>query len=131
MCRTTKKASTVRRAMEPTMIQRRPPRIRSMAGPMSGAAIANGAIVSTRYSATRQRAELKSREKKTDPARPMAKSASPATDAACTRASRENGEGTHGRVGSRSADGDGLTGTMLRGRPDTQVVTGGRTISYL
>jgi hypothetical protein len=49
---------------------------------MSGAAIANGAIVRSKYNATRHRADVKSSEKNTDPARPMANSASPETDAA-------------------------------------------------
>ena len=103
MCRTTSTHSTARAASDPTMIQRRPPLMRSMAGPISGAATANGAMVSTRYSATRQRAELKSREKNTDPARPMANRASPDTDAAWARASRMKGDGAHGRLGSRPA----------------------------
>ena len=48
MWRTTRMQSSDRAASEPTMIQRRPPLMRSMAGPMSGAATANGAMVSTR-----------------------------------------------------------------------------------
>ena len=40
-------------------------------------------------------------EKNTDPARPIANSASPDTDAAWARAKRVNGEGAQGRRGSR------------------------------
>ena len=47
MWRTTSTHSSPGRRAEPTMIQRRPPLMRSMAGPMSGAATANGAMVST------------------------------------------------------------------------------------
>jgi hypothetical protein len=39
---------TARSALAPITMNRRPPRMRSSAGPMSGATTANGAIVSAR-----------------------------------------------------------------------------------
>jgi hypothetical protein len=63
------------------IIVRRPPRLRSSAGPSTGATTANGAIVSRRYAATRPRAADGEMEKNRDPARAMVTRVSPATPA--------------------------------------------------
>jgi hypothetical protein len=68
---------------------------------------------------------VKSSEKNTEPARPMANSASPETDAACVRAKRVNGDGAHGRRGSRPA------GAGPRGRLPLGDVDSGFTLAML
>ena len=73
-------------------VSRRPPGMRSMTGPTTGATTANGAIVSSRKSATLLRACAGSVLKNTDPARATAITASPAAIAAWVRASRVNGD---------------------------------------
>ena len=82
MWRAMKNASNARTTSEPMIIPRRPPRARSIAGPSSGVTMANGAIVSTRYNATRQRASEGSMEKKIEPASATAIQPSPITDRA-------------------------------------------------
>ena len=56
MWATINSAVTALAAQVPIMIHRAPPLALSMAGPMRGATIENGARVSSRYSTTRQRA---------------------------------------------------------------------------
>ena len=75
-----------------TMImRRRPPRKRSIAGPMSGVTTAKGAMVNSRYRATRARDSSGLIEKKMEPARATAMAASEAADTAWSRARRTNG----------------------------------------
>ncbi len=81
-------------------MKRRPPLMRSIAGPTSGATTANGAIVSTRYSATLSRAAPDGIEKNSVPASDTVTSVSVATENAWTRASRVNGEVTNASVPS-------------------------------
>jgi hypothetical protein len=68
---------------------------------------------------------VKSSEKNTDPARPIANSASPDTDAAWARAKRVNGDGAQGRRGSR------LVGCGPRGRLPWGDVDSGVTLPML
>ena len=67
-----------------------------MAGPTNGATTENGAIVSSRYSATLSRAAADGIEKNNDPASETVTSVSVATENACTRASRVNGDVANG-----------------------------------
>src|SRR5437868_1199354 len=67
---------------------RRPCRYRSSTGPITGAISANGAIVTSRYSATRPRAASAATPKNTVPARPIVTSVSPAQEIACRSSSR-------------------------------------------
>ncbi len=95
---------TARTAAESTTIERRPPARASIQGPMRGATTAKGAMVRSRYSATRVRAASGEMEKNSDPARAVATKASPAVDRAWVRARRANGGGTAtGGGGLRSA----------------------------
>src|SRR5437763_395957 len=61
-------------------------------GPRRGATTAKGAIVRSRYRATRLRAACGEMEKNSEPARAMVTRVSPATARACTRARRANAE---------------------------------------
>ena len=92
---------TARRALAPMTMNRRPPRMRSRAGPIRGATTANGAIVSARYSATLLRAALGSMSKNSELASARAMRVSPATAAAWVRASRVNGVTTNALAPSR------------------------------
>ena len=89
--RTISSAKTARAMPAPMIIPRRPPRLRSTSGPISGPTTANGAIVTSRYSATLGRAAAGSRLKNSDPASAIAINASPAADSRCVRASQVNG----------------------------------------
>ena len=95
------RATTSRPRLVTRIMARRPPGIRSMTGPISGVTTANGAMVRARYRAMRLRAASGLIEKKIDPARATAITASVAVAAAWTRARRWNGlyAGT-GRPGS-------------------------------
>ena len=75
-----KNANTARPIPLTITIARRPPRRRSMRGPMRGPTIANGAIVKMRYRATFGRAASGSRLKNNDPASAIVNSASPAAE---------------------------------------------------
>lgn len=90
---TTAPASTqhkkARRAMVAPMAQRRPWAKRSRNGPISGATIANGSIVSARNSATWPRAWPEGTVKKSVPASAIATAASPAVLKKCMWISRE------------------------------------------
>src|SRR4051812_36488816 len=124
--------STARAAADPIIIVRRPPSRRSRNGPMSGARTANGAIVRSRYSATRARAASGEIEKKREPASAMATRVSPAANSACARANRANGRGmvpppSPGRNGRQPSAGtgrvdlaidvDGTHRELLKGSP--------------
>ena len=78
-----------------TIIKRRPPRALSIAGPMSGATTANGAMVNARYNATLPRAASALTEKNNEPASAMVMSVSPATPKMCVLARRMNGVTTN------------------------------------
>ena len=88
---------TARRALAPMTMNRRPPRARSSAGPMSGATTAKGAMVSARYSVTLPRAALGSMSKNSELASASAMRVSPATAAAWVRARRVKGVTTKER----------------------------------
>ena len=118
----TRSAETAARpAHEMITMRRRPPRMRSSAGPSTGATIAKGAIVSSRYSATLPRAAWGLMSKNSEPASEMATAASPAAAAAWVRASHVKGGMTRRRakslggpavrsgVGTGSQDADELT----------------------
>ena len=66
---------------------RRPPRVRSMHGPNTGATIANGASVSRRYSSTFGRAAPGPTSKNSESASETVTKTSPATPIACASAS--------------------------------------------
>ena len=68
------------------IMSRRPPRVRSINGPSTGATIANGAIVNTRYSSTFGRAAPTPTSKNSEPASETVTKTSPATPIACARA---------------------------------------------
>ncbi len=94
---------------------RRPPLMRSMAGPTSGATMAKGAIVKSRYSATLSRAAPDGIEKNNVPASDTVTNVSVATENACTRASRVNGV----TVNASAADRRGRdSGRQLEGEGD-------------
>jgi hypothetical protein len=76
------------------MTRRRPPAMRSMVGPISGATNRNGTNVMARNSSTRPRAASASMLNSTESARATAMAASPAAMAACVRANLLNREST-------------------------------------
>src|SRR4051794_19296064 len=94
--------STARPPADTTTIRRRPPRLRSRAGPSSGATTANGAMVGARYSAPRPLAAVGEIEKNSEPARAIVRRVSPATDSAWVTASRENGDARNAASTGRS-----------------------------
>ena len=69
---------------------RRPPRARSMAGPISGAMITKGAKLTTRNNSTRPRAAFGSMLRNSEPARAISIAASPPIIAAWVMARRRN-----------------------------------------
>lgn len=89
------------------MTNRRPPAIRSIAGPMSGATNRNGTKLMPRNSNTRLRAASASRLNSTESARATTIAASPADIAAWVRASFSNRDrprrGAVGRVDTRAS----------------------------
>ena len=91
MWRIMSRATASRPTLVTRIMARRPPGIRSMMGPISGVTSANGAIVRARYRAIRSRAASGLMEKKIDPARATAMTASVEVAAAWTRARRWNG----------------------------------------
>lgn len=82
--------STTRTTVIAWITSRRPPAMRSIAGPMSGATNRNGTKLIPRNSSTRLRAASASRLNSTESARATAIAASPAAIAAWVRASRPN-----------------------------------------
>ena len=82
MWNTSSSATAQRPKVVTKIMARRPPGIRSMAGPIKGVTTAKGAMVSPRYKATRQRAASGLMEKKIDPASAAATTASVAVAAA-------------------------------------------------
>ena len=99
-----------------TIINRRPPLMRSMAGPRKGATTANGVIVSSSDSATRPRAAWGPMSKNSEPARATVTNASPAVDSAWVTASRENGDGPNPLFISRARVGCATTKRYVRAR---------------
>lgn len=98
--------STTRTTVMICTTRRRPPAIRSTAGPMSGATNRNGTKLMPRNSSTLLRAASASRLKSTESARATAIAASPAAIAAWVRASRVNLDELPGRR-RRAPAGDG------------------------
>ena len=90
-CWTINSASTARPAVVTRIIIRRPPRIRSIAGPISGVTTANGAMVNNNAKATRPLDSSGLIAKKIEPARAAAMAPSAAALIACRRAKRMNG----------------------------------------
>ena len=80
--------STTRTTVMIWITRRRPPAMRSIAGPMSGATNRNGTKLIPRNMSTRPRAASASRLNSTESARATAIAASPAAIEACVRASR-------------------------------------------
>jgi len=83
--------TTARPAPQAISIIRRPLRLRSRSGPSQGATTAKGAMVNSRYNATRLRAAPGEMEKNSEPARAMVTSVSPAMASTWAVASRPNG----------------------------------------
>jgi hypothetical protein len=77
-------------AVKNTM-KRRPPRTRSITGPMNGPTTAKGRTVQMRPMAVLPRAALSDTLTKTEPANATTTNASPADDRACTMASPPKG----------------------------------------
>ena len=82
---------TARPAANRATMNRRPPFVRSSAGPMTGATTANGTIVMARYRSTFGRAASAVTLKKIDPARATATSVSAPTASAWVTARRAKG----------------------------------------
>src|SRR5580704_1649749 len=85
------KHSTARAAMLAANVSLRPPRVRSMSGPNTGATTANGASVNMRYSSTLGRAWPLVALKNSVSARETVTNTSPATPIAYASARRANG----------------------------------------
>ena len=83
--------STARAAIVAAKVRRRPPRVRSISGPNTGATSANGASVSSRYSNTFGRAALLVALKNSVSASDTVTKTSPATPIAYASASLANG----------------------------------------
>src|SRR5471030_1030961 len=83
--------NTARPAIVAANISRRPPRVRSISGPKTGATSANGARVSTKYRITFGRAWLVVALKNNVSASETVTNTSPATPIAYASASRANG----------------------------------------
>src|SRR2546422_1532393 len=92
-------------------IRRRPPRVRSRAGPSTGATTAKGTMVMARYRSTLGRAESAETLKKIDPARATATSVSAPTLTAWARARRGKPLGSD-RTGDRLMDPRRLPGAL-------------------
>ncbi len=88
---TIRKQTSARPKHPAAMSVRRPARLRSSAGPITGATTEKGASVSTRYSSTWVRDCPMLWVKKIDPASETVRHASPTDDAPCATASRPNG----------------------------------------
>src|SRR5687767_12940170 len=91
MCRAISRQSTARPSVAAAATVDLRTFARSRAGPRSGATIANGVIVTSRYSATSVRAESAGTVKNNDPASATATNASPARLVAYARASARKG----------------------------------------